>query len=526
MSHAEWLARVHEDDRAVYEKALTDYRAHTGLAFRIEFRVRSESGRYPWFELRATMMGEGARARRCLGLMADVTMRKESEAALMERTLRDPLTGLGNRVALMEELEQLGHGMKDATLALIDIDRFKSIHASLGDAGGDDVLSKVAERLSKRFGTLAEVFRVGGDAFAILFAKAGGEPQAIGAELVEACSEPYEQDGRSVFAPASVGVTVGREARDPLDLLTNAELALIQAKRHGGACTRVYTREMDVLAPNDSVALEAELRRALEDRQLEVYYQPIVKLADETVGGFEALLRWRHPTKGLIAPDDFIAHSETSGLIVALGRFALQRAARDLAQWQRFFPLKPPLFVSVNLSRRQLRDPDFESFLAKLLRASGIIAGTLALEVTESAVASDKECQAALERIRALGTSLAIDDFGTGHSSLSQLKDLLFDTVKVDKSFLERRTNGASDGEVVLASIVALVRDLKRHIVVEGVETEEDAQRLKDIGCEFAQGFYFSAPLAPADTLNYLAMHYDPGMAVKPGASGAPGLGG
>ncbi len=525
MRHEEWLARVHDDDRAVYEKALADYRAHTGLAFRIEFRARSESGRYPWFELRATMMGEGARARRCLGLMADVTMRKESEAAMMERTLRDPLTGLGNRVALMEELEKLGAGLKDATVALLDIDRFKSIHASLGDVGGDDVLSQVAERLKKRFGTVAEIFRVGGDAFAVLFAQAGG-PEVIGAELVEACGEPYEQNGRSIFAPASVGVTVGREARDPLELLKNAELALIQAKRHGGACMRVYSRELDALAPNDSVTLEAELRRALEDRQLDVYYQPIVKLADGTVGGFEALLRWRHPAKGVISPDDFIAHSETSGLIVALGRFALQCAARDLAQWQRFFPLHPPLFVSVNLSRRQLRDPEFEPFLRKLLAGSGIIAGTLALEVTESAVASDTECQAALARIRALGAGLAIDDFGTGQSSLSQLKNLTFDTVKVDKSFLARGADGASEGEVLLASIVALVRDLKRHIVVEGVETEEDAQRLQEVGCEFAQGFYFSPPLAPADTLNYLALHYDPGAAATPDASGAAGFGG
>ncbi len=182
-------------------------------------------------------------------------------------------------------------------------------------------------------------------------------PLPAGAELIEACAAPYRQDDRSIFAPSSVGVTVGHDARDPFDLIKNAELALMQAKADGGGCARVYTRAMNVPAQGDAVALETDLRGAIDGGQIEVFYQPIVRLKDGAVAGFEALLRWRHPTKGLISPSDFIAHSEETGLIVTLGRFALERSARDLSQWQRFFPLIPPLFVSVNVSRRQLREP-------------------------------------------------------------------------------------------------------------------------------------------------------------------------
>ncbi|MDE2266410.1 MAG: EAL domain-containing protein [Alphaproteobacteria bacterium] len=527
MPQSVWALRVHPDDRAVYEQAVSDYSAQAGLAFRIEFRVRAEDGRYPWFELRATMKGpEDAAAERCVGLLADITIRKEAEAAMMDRTLRDPLTGLGNRVALMEELENLGERLRDATFALLDIDRFKTIHASLGDAGGDDVLAKLAERLAKRFMGLAQVFRVGGDAFAVLWRQSRVKPTDIGAELVEVCGAAHQLDGRDVFAPASIGVTEGREARDPIDLLKNAELALIQAKRQGGDCARVYSHDLEALTPADSVALETELRRAIDNEEIEVFYQPIIRLSDRTVAGFEALLRWRHPVKGLIAPADFIAHSEESGLIVALGRLALKRAAKDLAQLQRFFPLPEALFASVNLSRRQLFDTDLERFLAEILGSASVEEGSLKLEVTESAIGAAAENELELlKRIRSLGVGLAIDDFGTGLSSLSQLKDLPFDTVKIDKSFLARHggTDEDCDGQVVLASVVSLAHDLNRCVIVEGVETERDAARMLELGCEYAQGFLFSEPLSTKDTLAFIARHYRTGDAPR---SGAAGLGG
>ncbi len=525
MLHEAWIARVYTDDRDIYRQAVTDYRDQPGLAFRIEFRVRSEAGRYPWFELRATMMGERDRATRCLGLMADVTMRKDAEAAVADRALRDPLTGLGNRVALMEELDQLGGGLRaDAVFALLDVDRFKSIHASLGDAGGDEILAGVARRLTDKFGSRAKVFRVGGDGFAVLMPNAGANATAIGTTLVDLCSRPFPHTGRDVFAPASAGVVLGRDAEDPLELLKNAELALLQAKRQGGACARVYLRELEAFAPGDAVALEAELRAALQANQFDVYYQPIVRLVDGAVFGFEALLRWRHPTKGMLLPAEFIAHAEETGLIVPLGRFALERAARDLADWQRYFPLEPPLYVSVNVSRRQFRDEALQDIVRSILAENEVSPGTLRLEITESAISSGETARATLENLRAMNVGLAIDDFGTGLSTLGQLKDIPFDVLKIDKSFLSAPNTGRTeDGEVILASMASLARELKRGVVIEGVETADDVARVTALGCDFAQGFYFSKPLSANEALDFIARHFG---LPKAEVSGTSGIGG
>ncbi|MEO8894831.1 MAG: bifunctional diguanylate cyclase/phosphodiesterase, partial [Rhizomicrobium sp.] len=455
----------------------------------------------------------------CLGLISDITQRKEEEfaraAAESERKRdaalpRDALTGLGNRVALMEALDALGEGFDKSLFALLDIDRFKAIHASLGDAGADSILKLAAERLTG-LGEPAQIFRVGGDSFAFLFPNPRRAPQPIGNALAEACGKPYGVSGREVFAPCSVGLATGEQSEDPLALIKNAELALISAKRQGGACARVYSAELETLAPGDSVALESELRHALTADQIEVYYQPIIRLTDRSVAGFEALLRWQHPVKGLVAPSDFIAHSEETGLIIELGRFALERAATDLAHWQRYFPLKPPLFISVNFSRRQLKDAGFEALLKTVLSGSGIAEGTLNLEITESAIAADAKMPQIMARIRAAGAGLSIDDFGTGASTLSEFRNLPVDTVKIDKAFLARHggTDIDTDGEVVLSGIVSMAHELKRAVVAEGVESEADAQFLAKIGCEFGQGYYFSPALDAAAALDYIARHYD-----------------
>ena len=528
MAHTDWIARVHADDRDVYRQALTDYRGQAGLAFRIEFRVRSESGRYPWFELRATMMGDRSPATRCLGLMADVTTRKETEAAVMDRALRDPLTGLGNRVALMEDLEQLGDDVRNAAFVLLDIDRFKAIHASLGDKGGDDILVAVADRLTKNLGTRAKLFRVGGDSFAVLAAGGAANAASLGTELAELCSRAFSHQGRDVFALASAGAVSGRDAEDPFELLKNAELALLQAKRQGGACSRLYSRDLEAFAPGDAVALEADLRRALERDQFDVYYQPIVHLPEESVAGFEALLRWRHPEKGLLLPEEFIGHAEETGFIVSLGRFALERAARDLSEWQRYFPLDPALSVNVNVSRRQFRDTQFVALVRSVLEQSEVSPGTLKLEITESAVAAGADAVPVIAGLKSLGVGLVIDDFGTGLSTLGQLKDSPFDSIKIDKSFLTPAETGEQNGTVILNSMVALARDLQRDVVVEGVETDDDAARVKTTGCEFAQGFYYSVPLSASDALNFIAHHYGMSNAreAEENVSGASGIGG
>jgi diguanylate cyclase (GGDEF)-like protein/PAS domain S-box-containing protein len=519
LSHSDWVGMVHPDDRKVYSEALEDFRGKPGMAFRLEFRARGGSGPYRWLELRATIVSEQQVPSDCLGLISDITQRKEAEAAQLaveasrkrEAALpRDALTGLGNRVALMEALDALGAGFEKALFALLDVDRFKAIHASLGDAGADDLLKQLAQRLTG-LGEPAQVFRAGGDSFAFLFANPRRAPQPIGNALVENASKPYRVEGREVFAPCSIGLAAGAQSEDPLALIKNAEVALIAAKKQGGACARVYSHELETLAPGDSVALESELRHALSADQIDVFYQPIIRLSDRSVAGFEALLRWRHPVKGLVSPADFIAHSEETGLIVALGRLALERAAADLAHWQRYFPLKPPLFVSVNFSRRQVKDAGFEALLKTVLSGSGIAPGTLNLEITESAIAADPKMPDLMGRIRAAGAGLSIDDFGTGASTLSEFRSLPVDTVKIDRSFLSRHggTDIDTDGEVVLSGIVAMAHELKRAVVAEGVESEADAQFLARIGCEFGQGYYFSHALDGAAALEYIARHYN-----------------
>jgi diguanylate cyclase (GGDEF)-like protein len=511
LAHSEWMARLHPEDLETYREALEMFRTQPGQAFRLEFRVQGPAASWRWLELRASIVTDQGEPSDCLGLISDVTDRKDAEPAE-----GDALTGLGSRGALMDTMTQKGGALKKAQLALLDLDRFKAIHASVGDDGGDAILLQTAHRLDDRFGAEAQLFRVGGDGFAILFPAPQASSQALGDALVELCNPPHPHAGRSVFAPASVGVA-GAEA-DPARLLRNAELALAAAKMRGGACALVYVPELEAQARTDAVVLESDLRQALDSDQIEIFYQPIMRFSDRRLAGFEALLRWRHPAKGLVAPSGFIAHSEETGLIVPLGRFALERAASDLSHWQRYFPLSPPLFVSVNLSGRQLRDPGFEDFLSEAVHKNALAQGTLSLEMTESAVSEDGDLVAILTRLRDLGAGLAMDDFGVGASSLSRFRDLPFDTVKIDRAFLRRQPDGqiSDDSARLLQSIVALAHNLKRTVVVEGVETGEDAAWLASLGCEFGQGFYFSPPLAPSDTLTFIARHCEAAAATIP----------
>lgn len=525
--HADWMGWIHPDDRPVYERALQEYRQRSGLSFRLEFRTRGggdvSGAPWRWLELRATIVTEEDVPSDCLGLLSDITQRKEAEFAAQAEQARqaalprDALTGLGNRVALMEALDGLGDAFHQALFLLLDIDRFKAIHASLGDAGADGILKDVAARL-RGLNSQAQLFRVGGDSFALLAPLAGQAPQAVGDGLVEALAAPHHVDGRDVFAPCSVGIALGAQSEDPLALIRNAELALGAAKRGGGGRARIFSSALENRAPEDPVVLESELRHALTAGQLSVFYQPIIRLSDRSLAGFEALLRWRHPVKGLIAPTDFIAHSEETGLIVALGRFALERAAAELVRWQHYFPLKPALSVSVNLSRRQLGDGGFEILLKSVLAQNRIVAGSLNLEITESAVAGDGQMAQMLTRMRALGVGLSLDDFGTGASSLSEFRTLPVDTVKIDRSFLPRGGETESGGgAIVLSSIVTMAHDLGRTVVVEGVESESDALLLQKLGCEFGQGYFFAPALDAAEALDYIARHFNAAATTEPG---------
>lgn len=506
-SSTAWLARVHPDDREIFREAMEGFRGQRGLAFRIEFRVQTENGAWCWLELRATALGHGTTVERYLGLIADVTTRKEADTGMPLRE-RDSLTGLRGRAGLVEDLERLGSKFASAILAVLDIDRFKSVHASLGDAGGDSVLCEIAARLITLARGKAEVFRLGGDCFAMLFVDPGMNALAVGERIVDVLNAPHEWNGRRAFAPASVGIAIGRDADEAAALLALAEAGMKKAKREGGATVRLYSAAMQTPPQWDEVELESELRQSLARGEIDLVYQPIVRLADLTVAGFEALLRWNHPERETIPPGEFIPHAERTGFVVELGRFALARAIADLAKWQKMFPLSPPLFVSVNVSRRQLHERNFERQVTKLLSGSGIAPGTLKLELTESAAAKAiEDLPETIRRLRGCGASLAIDDFGTGLSTLAQLKDVPFDTVKIDKSFLGVKEPGRTDNGVVLRSIVNLSHELGRAVVMEGIETDHDVQRLKEMGCEYGQGFHFAAALIRSEVAAFIARH-------------------
>jgi diguanylate cyclase (GGDEF)-like protein/PAS domain S-box-containing protein len=516
-----WLARLHPEDREIYSDALERFQTQKGLAFRVEFRAATETGTWCWLELRASAMGAGESVDRYLGLIADVTTRKEADATTPRD--RDSLTGLRNRLGLVEELDKLGE-LGCAILALLDIDRFKAIHASLGDAGGDSILISVAQRLVEFAGGRAQVFRVGGDGFALLFARADVNALAIGERIVAALSEPHRWEGRSAFAPASIGLALGRDARDPFDLIKNAELGLRKAKLEGGGCARPYSLELESMVSTDAVALDAALREALARGEMDVAYQPIMSLASGTVAGFEALLRWNKPGRGAVPPGEFIMHAEETGIIVELGQFALARAASDLGRWQTSLPLEPPLFVGVNISRRQLTTHELERSISRLVENKGLAPGTLKLELTESAAVASAGFRDTLRRLKKCGASLAIDDFGTGTSTLSELSNVPFDMVKIDKSFLLRGQSSQSDAGVILRSIVNLAHELGRCVVLEGIESERDAVWLKEIGCDFGQGFYFAEPLSRHQVPDFIAAHCADQTTSAPPVSGMSGV--
>ncbi len=512
LAGAEWNARVHRDDREIFLRALEDYRSHPGVAFRIEFRARSETGGYPWLELRATVLGGRSSGKRCLGLLADITGRKEGEAANADCSLRDPLTGLANRTALMEDLKQLEDDWASVALGILDVDRFKAIHASLGDAGADEVLAEIASRLTDRFESIGASYRLGGDSFAVILPDGANSGSSFCAELMEICGVPFAVNGRKVFATASAGVALGSDSENASALIENAQAALALAKRHGGGRSEIFVRDMADTGRRDAVALEADLRRGLAENEIEVVYQPIMRLKDGAVAGFEALLRWRHYEKGIVAPENFVPHAEETGLIVPIGRAGLERAVRDLEDWQAYFPIDPPLSVGVNVSRRQLQDTGFEPFLKELIATGGIRPRTLTLEITESTVGSETIIEGTLTRLRALGARLAIDDFGSGISNLAQLKTGPFDIIKVDKSLLAHGPSEHANSNVIINALIKLSHDMGREVVVEGVETERDANLLKALGCDYAQGDYFSPPLDRKHVLHFIAKWFGSGV--------------
>jgi diguanylate cyclase (GGDEF)-like protein len=438
-------------------------------------------------------------------LRAQVTLaleRADLAAELARRASVDPLTGLANRAGFSRRLREALGGLGDPpgpapALLLLDLDDFKTINDSLGHSSGDEVLRVVAERLRGCLQPADLAARLGGDEFAVLVPEVADEAEAValGERLAAILRTPVTVAGREVLARASVGVRLARGGdEDPERLLRDADMAMYAAKTAGRAGVRVFDTAMHTRAVQ-RLDFEAALRRAVIRQQFTVRYQPVVELAGGRLAGMEALVRWDHPDRGLVMPGEFVSLAEDTGLIVPIGRWVLHAACQAARDWQRRFPLQPHPFLSVNLSVRQLQQPDLLEDVAGALDASGLDPGELMLEITESVLAADQ--QAMLERLgglRALGVHLAIDDFGTGYSALAYLRSLPVDTLKLAKPFVDGLLLGVE--EAALTNAILRIADLlDLQVIAEGIEQQAQARELERLGCRFGQGFHFARPL-------------------------------
>jgi Amt family ammonium transporter len=439
-------------------------------------------------------------------VLADAIHRRATEDEIRHQALHDPLTGLPNRVLFAD---RLGHALARLRrsegavgVLFLDLDHFKLVNDSLGHQAGDDLLVAVAPRLRQIVRPADTVARFGGDEFGILLEDIESERDAaeVAERVAAAFARPFLVEGSEHFVTASVGIAIASAATGaPEELIRDADAAMYRAKERGRARYELFDEIMRARAVG-RLRVENELRRALERDELCLHYQPVVSVRDGAVTGFEALLRWNHPERGLVGPLEFIWVAEEGGLIDQIGRWVLTEACRQAAAWQAMRPDGPPIGLSVNLSARQVAQRDLPEFVAGVLDETGLEPACLSLEITESVLLEESDAPAAVLRsLRATGARLVLDDFGTGYSSLGYLKRLQLDALKVDRSFVDGLGSGQEETAIVEA-IVGMAKALGLGVVAEGVETEEQLAELRRLGCDGAQGYWFARPMPPGET--------------------------
>ena len=499
-----WRERLHPDDRERVLAADERFERADEERFGAEYRLIARDGSVVWVLEDAVLVkdAEGGPLY-WQGILYDITERKEAEERLEHRAFHEPLTDLPNRYLF---LDRLGHALArtrrraGGTVAVLfmDLDDFKVINDSLGHEAGDRVLVAVGERLEGCLRPEDTLARFGGDEFVVLVEDVEGPERAVRiAERLIGCLEgPFDLEGRELFVRTSVGIAMGNSRTESAeDLIRHADAAMYRAKDEGSGYAvfdpALYERAVRRLR------LEGDLRRAVERDEFVLHYQPIHELGGRRVWGVEALVRWRHPERGLLGPSEFVALAEDTGLIVPMGRWVLEEASRQTKGWQQGSPHNASLRVLVNFSAKQLRHPGCVGHIREALRRSGLGAGSLGLDVTEGVFVDAFEANTlALRRIEDLGVGLSIDDFGTGYSSLSYLKRLPAEVLKIDKSFVRGIVEDDEDTAIV-RMVVDLAHTLGMKVVAEGVESEGQAALLEEMGCDMAQGFHFARPLPP-----------------------------
>lgn len=507
---ANWLEVLHPLDRDRFRAALDSALEQRRGRLMQDFRLRTADGHHLWFTLKARpVVGSDGEVVRLVGTLTDITEFKTAEERLLHDAVHDNLTGLPNRQLFLDRLQAVFAFAKAdptirPTVMVIDLDRFKQVNDSVGMAVGDSILLTLARRLGRLLKPQDTLARLGGDQFGLILLSEKDSGRIVGfAETMrKAINAPIGFNDREIILTGSIGLALGDGQPQRADeMLKDAELAMYHGKRIGGDRIEIFKPAMRA-RKTDRLTLESELRRALEREEITILYQPIVRLEDRSVAGFEALARWDHPKMGRLSPSEFISIAEEIGLIVDLGLFAMERTARQLAIWQRAVPTRLPLFASVNVSSRQFLRHDLIHDLRTVMARSGLLRGSLKLELTESLVMENPELATQiLQRVKELGAGLALDDFGTGHSSLAYLQRFPFDTIKIDKSFV--RTTAKGTRPVILRSIIGLAHDLGMEVVAEGAETDSDAVELYQLGCEYVQGFVFGEAM-PAEAAREL----------------------
>jgi diguanylate cyclase (GGDEF)-like protein/PAS domain S-box-containing protein len=502
----EWLDRIHISDRERVNHEIEAHRKGITPHFESEIRIEHKDGSYRWVLSRGLAIRDASgNALRMAGSQTDITGGK----------LADALTGLPNRLLFLDRLERLiEHQKRNASylfaVMFLDLDGFKMINDSLGHAAGDQLLIGVANRLENclrasdtvtRIEQNFTIARLGGDEFTILLDRINepGDVELVAKRLMKVLTSSFNLDGKEIFTSASIGIalsTIGYDNSE--DILRDADTAMYRAKSLGKARYEVFDVDMraSVIA---RLQLETDLRNGLQREEFRNYYQPIVSLSSGRIVGFEALLRWQHPTRGLVQPADFIPVAEETGMIRELGWWSLREACRQTCTWNAGRSNSSPITMSVNLSVKQLLQPNLAAAIENLLRDEGLAPSCLKLEITESAVMQDPAAAAeVLLQIKSLGVQLSIDDFGTGYSSLSYLHRFPLDNLKIDRSFTAEIERGGDSLEIV-RTILPMAKGLRLDVIAEGVENGEQLAILSKLQCEYAQGYYFSRPLTAVD---------------------------